>query len=80
LVPLSERRHRLYNNEFPEVIEGLRLRLEHLLETEEDQERAETAFRVLYRLQGGAAGRPKYPKFDWGLLRHYLDWKVPEIE
>jgi hypothetical protein len=48
---LSERRHRLYSPEIPEVVEGLRLRLEELLEKREDSERAEVAFRTLYRLR-----------------------------
>jgi hypothetical protein len=47
---LSERRHRLYSHEIPEILEGLRLRLEELLEKREDSERAEVAFRALYRL------------------------------
>jgi hypothetical protein len=77
---LSERRHRLYSKELPEVIEGLRLRLEHLLEAEDDFERAEIAFRALYRLLDGGVGRPKYPELSWSLLRHYLDKYIPEIE
>jgi hypothetical protein len=36
MVPLSERRHRLYGDEIPEVIEGLRLRLEALWDAKED--------------------------------------------
>ena len=73
MVPLSERRHRLYGDEIPEVIEGLKLRLERMLEAEEDPERAEIAFRALYRLVHGSPGRPKYPEFSWGYLSHFLD-------
>ena len=80
MVPLSERRHRLYSNELPQVVEGLRLRLEHLLETEEDQESAKVAFRALYRLLDIGVGRPKYPEFSWGFLRHYLNWELPKLE
>jgi hypothetical protein len=58
---LSERRHRLYSREIPEVIERLRLRLEGLLEKKTDLERAEIAFRTMYRLEGGIVGRPRYP-------------------
>jgi hypothetical protein len=80
MVPLSERRHRLYSNELPQVIEGLRLRLEYLLETQEDQESAKIAFRTLYRLLDTGVGRPKYPEFNWQNLRLYLDIYVPEIK
>jgi hypothetical protein len=80
MVPLSERRHRLYINELPQVVEGLRLRLEHLLETKEDQESAEIAFRTIYRLQNRDAGRPKYPEFSWDFLSYYLNMKVPKLE
>ena len=74
LVPLSERRHRLYSQEIPEVVEGLTLRLERLLEKREEPERAEIAFRALYRLERGIVGRPKYPKFSWEFLGHYLSF------
>ena len=73
MVPLSERRHRLYSHEIPEVVEGLRLRLEHLLEARDDLEIAEIAFRTLYRLEGGIVGRPRYPEFSWDFLKHYLE-------
>jgi hypothetical protein len=79
MVPMSERRHRLYSHELPEVIEGLRLRLERLLEERADKERAEVAFRTLYRLLNGCPGRPKYPKFSWKLLQQYLDQYVPLV-
>ena len=72
-VPLSERRHRLYSHEIPEVIEGLVLRLEKLLEKREDLGRAEVAFRAMYRLEGGIVGRPKYPGFSWEFLQQYLE-------
>ena len=79
-MSLSERRHRLYDVEIPEVIEGLRLRLEVLLESRDDRERAEIAFRTLYRLLDGGPGRPRYPEFDWEFLRNYLRYYVPIIE
>jgi hypothetical protein len=65
LVPLSEKRHRLYSHEIPEVIQGLLLRLEKLIKIN-DEEKAKITFRTLYRLifsQKG--GRPKYPQFTW---------------
>ncbi len=80
MVPLSERRHRLYPHEIPEVIEGLRLRLETLLEEKRNQEKAEVAFRSIYRLLDGSTGRPKYPEFSWDFLSYYLDLHVPIIE
>lgn len=74
MVPLSERRHRLYSHEIPEVIEGLKLRLEELLDEREDPERAEMAFRALHRLLNVGAGRPKYPEFSWEYLAYFLDY------
>ncbi len=74
MVPLSERRHRLYSIEIPEVKRGLKLRLQELCEVREDREAAEIAFRALFRLSRDEPGRPKYPVFTWGNLRHYLDY------
>ena len=51
-------------------------RLERLLEKREDSERAEVAFRTLYRLQGVIVSRPKYPEFSWEFLSHFLDFNV----
>jgi hypothetical protein len=69
---LSERRHRLYNHEIPEVMAGLKLRLaEH--EKNGDTEKAEIAFRALFRFTNENPGRPKYPTFSWGLLKRYLE-------
>ena len=63
MVPLSERRHRLYKHEIPEVVKGLVLRLRQLLEKREDRENAELAFRALFRLTNAEPGTPKYPEF-----------------
>jgi hypothetical protein len=49
MVPLSERRHRLYRHEIPEVVEGLMLGLERLLVARDDLERAEIVFKTLCR-------------------------------
>ncbi len=73
MVPLSERRHRLYSIEIPEVKRGLKLRLQELCEAREDREAAEIAFRALFRLSRDEPGRPKYPKFSWDYLQYYLD-------
>ena len=58
LVPLSERRCRLYA-------------ARALCEAREDREAAEIAFRALYRLTRTLLGRPKYPEFHWDLVE---DW------
>ena len=72
MVPLSERRHRLYTPEIPEVKRGLKLRLQELCEAGEDREAAETAFRALFRLGRDEPGRPKYPVFIWGQVQYYI--------
>jgi len=77
MVPLSERRHRLYNDEIPEVVEGLKLRLSHLLEEREEKINAEISFRTLFRLTRDKPGRPKYPEFSWDLIQYYTnDYKA----
>jgi hypothetical protein len=70
---LSERRHRLYSIEIPEVKRGLKLRLQELCEAKEDEETAEVAFRALFRLSRDEPGRPKYPEFTWDMAYRYLD-------
>jgi hypothetical protein len=65
MVPLSEKRHRLYQSEISEVILGLRLRLLQLLEEKKEPQKAEIAFHCLYRLRDNNTGRPKYPEFSW---------------
>ncbi len=69
---MSERRHRLYTPEIPEVKRGLKLRLQKLYEAKEDRESAEVAFRALFRLSRDEPGRPKYPEFTWDYLQYYL--------
>ena len=71
LVPLSERRHRLNNDEIPAVIAGLMLYLERLLEKKDDRASAETAFQAFYRLRNDKPGRPSYPEFSWDLIEYY---------
>ena len=73
MVPLSERRHRLYRHEIPEVNKGLRLRLLQLLENREDEGSAEIAFRTLFRLTRYEPGRPRYPEFSWDFVQYVLD-------
>jgi len=79
MVPLSERRHCLYENEIPEVVEGLKLRLSQLLERSEEQIQAEIAFRALYRLTRNRLGRPSYPEFDWDYIQYYVN-NIPSIK
>ena len=66
---MSERRHRIYEDEFEQVFRGLLLRLKQLLETEEDQESAEVVLRVLTRFLSLKRGRPKYFEFTWSHAR-----------
>ena len=47
--------------------------MEMLLEKREEPERAEVAFRTLYRLEGRTVGRPQYPEFSWTNLKLYLE-------
>ena len=68
----------MYPHEIPEVVRGLFLRLEQLLEIREDDESAEIALRTLYRLTRDEVGRPKYPSmrgeigFNWEFLDHFV--------
>ena len=73
MVPMSERRHRLYSREIPEVKRGLKLRLQELCEAREDREAAEIAFRALYRLSRDEPGRPKYPEFTWESIEYWAE-------
>ncbi len=57
------RRHQLTENEVPEAIEGLHLRLLHHLETREDLKAALTCYRAFYRLTMHEAHRPSYPEW-----------------
>ena len=75
MVPLSERRHRLYPHEIPEVIAGLKLRIAQLCVTKDDKEKAEIAFRTLYRLVRKESGRPRYPLFSWQLIENYSTYQ-----
>jgi hypothetical protein len=70
---LSERRHRLYPHEIPEVINGLILHLEKLTEEREEEEKAEITYRTLYRLMfAESGGRPKYPEFSWKAAQTFI--------
>jgi hypothetical protein len=65
-MPLSDKRHRLYPHEIPEIIQGLILRLEKLVAEGNEEEKAKIAFRTLYRLiYVNKGGRPGYPPFTW---------------
>ena len=76
MVPLNqERRHRLSDEEVPEVIEGLKLRLLQHLETEDYLEAATVAFRAFYRLITHQVGRPNYPEpVTWNTIAEWLEW------
>jgi hypothetical protein len=78
MVPMSEKRHRLYPHEIPEVVKGLRLRLAQLLEEKQDAESAEIALRTLHRLTRKATGRPKYDPFSWLAVSYRLAMFEPD--
>jgi len=75
MVPLSEKRHRLYFHEMPEIIQGLILRLEQLAEDRKEEEKARIAFNTLYRLMFVKGGRPKYPEFSWSNALAFTKYK-----
>ena len=56
MVPLSEKRHRLYPHEIPEVIQGLILRLEKLTEERKEEEKTKITFRTIFRLMFAEKG------------------------
>jgi len=70
---LSERRHRLHDHEIPEVLAGLKLLLEEHKKNG-DIERAEIAFRAVFRLTNETPGRPNYPTFSWDIMKHYFEY------
>jgi len=73
MVPLSEKRHRLHPHEIPEVIQGLILRLEKLVEERKDEENAKIVFRTLNRLMfAEKGGRPRYPEFTWSSAQTFI--------
>ena len=76
---MSERRHRLYDSEIPEVILGLNLRLKQLLVERKDPEKAQTAFRCMHRLLGDNPGRPRYPEFSWDYLSYFIEVGEEEL-
>ena len=57
------RRHQLTENEVPEAIEGLYLRLQEHLEKREDLSSALNCYRAFYRLTMHEAHRPSYPEW-----------------
>ena len=57
------RRHKLSENEVPEAIKGLYLRLHEHIEKREDLSAALTCYRAYYRLSIHEAHRPTYPEW-----------------
>jgi len=81
IISSSERRHRLHGEEVPEVIQGLRLRLQAHLEERRDPYGAAVAFRAFYRLVTHQAGRPDYPEpVTWGLIERWLNGTISGAE
>ena len=73
MVPLSEKRHRLYHYEIPEVVSGLFLRLEEMTAEGKEEEKAKITYRTLFRLMFVDKGRPKYPEFSWDAAKTFID-------
>jgi len=79
MVPFSQRRHRLHDDEVPEAIEGLRLRFLQHLKTKSDLYEAQVAFRAFYRLSTYCRGRPSYPNpVTWDLIDSYVNGTISE--
>ena len=57
--------------QIPEVVLGLKKRFE-VHEKNGDKEKAEIAFRTIFRLTNKNPGRPKYPSFNWGHMQYLL--------
>ncbi len=71
---MSEKRHRLHPHEIPEIIHGLMLRLEKLVEEKKEEEKAKITFRTLFRLMfTKKRGRIKYPEFSWSYAETFLE-------
>ena len=71
------RRHRIHEEEVPEVIEGLSLRLQAHLVTRGDLPRATIAFRAFYRLVTHQVGRPDYPEpVTWSLIESWINGTI----
>jgi len=66
------RRHRIHEDEVPEVIKGLVLRLREHMNIKEDLEAATLCFRCLWRLEEHKTGRPDYPDATWGFMEDYV--------
>jgi len=79
MVPLSEKRHRLYSNEIPEFIHGLLLRLDMLVKERKEEDKARIVFRALFRLMFmEKGGRPKYPEFTWKDAQEFVSIYMDE--
>ncbi len=74
MVPMSEKRHRLYHYEIPEIIDGLFLRLDKLTKERKEEEKATIAFHTLYRLLfAKTSGRPNYPEFSRSSVIEFIE-------
>lgn len=83
MVPFNQRRHRLNPLEVPEVIEGLRLRLNYHLQTRENLLAASIAYRAYHRLKNHHTGRPNYPEpITWRHIEEilFMEKMVPLME
>ena len=68
------RRHRIHEEEVPEVTKGLVLKLRQHLETKKDLIAATICFRCLYRIEEHRVGRPDYPEpVTWSLIENWIN-------
>ena len=73
MVPFNEsRRHRLNPNETPLVRTLVLEKLRQLLDERLEPDVAEELFRVAWRIDNNAVGKPSYPQFDWVTLSEWL--------
>ena len=73
-------RHRLTEEEIPEVANGLILRLQQLNEKQEQLEQATIVVRCLERLLTPKPGRPKTKQVTWDSVVYYIDCLEPSLQ
>ena len=71
MVPLSDVRHRIHEQEFPVLLAGLMLVLKRL-RSKGDEENSEVAYQLLQKFLRDKKGRPKYKKSSWMVIDYDL--------
>ena len=67
-------RRRLEVDEVKELRRGLLLRMQELLEEENDLHAAELAYSLFSRLESGEKGRPHKVKVNWDFIKYTVDY------